>query len=124
MSKITLLEARDITDKINIKDVFASYISDSIAVDSLKLITYKSLIHKIWDAERYFGIDLIRHQIVLLNYEEKYYKPCNSVFYYKEAISESFKDENREQWLDISNSIKQLKDKITAISEHIYIEVD
>jgi len=123
MSKITLSKAKEILNEINLVDVFASIVSNTVIDSNLKLQTYKKLYKKIFDTERHFGLDIVSSQIELLKIEEHYYAPQNAVFYYKDIITPDVKEINAKTWDNIQDNIKMLEDKINEISMHIYIEV-
>ena len=123
MSKISLTKAKDVLKEIEIKDVFASLISNKLIEDEIILQTYINLTNKIHRAEKSFEIDNIKHNISLLSEKEKYYRPSNSVFYYKDAISLEVKDSNRDIWNELKNDISKLEDTMEHLSDHIFIEV-
>ena len=124
MSKITLTEANEIVDQIELVDAFASIINSTIAEDVLKLSTYKDLSHKIFLAEMESGILDIKNQIKLLEKEEKYYNPVHSVFYYKEIISEHHKENINQYYDTVISDISFLNKKIRLKEEKIYIRTD
>jgi len=121
--KISLTEAKERLEDITLVDVFASLVCDELIEDRKKLREYISLTNKIYEAEKYFNINDIYNQIHLLIKKEHYYDPFNSLFYYKDSISEEVKYSNKDIYDEIVSNIERLKDKIEEISKHIYIEV-
>ena len=124
MSKITLTEAHEIVNSIELTDVFASKVQIKCTEDYLKLYTLKDLKNKIYHAEKQANIDDIRNQLYLLVLEENYYAPQQAVFYYKDAIPQEFKDENQKVYAEIIKDMHVLKNKVKEISDKIYIEVN
>jgi len=123
MSKISLKEAYNLLEALELKDVFASLVSNNILEDKSKLQTCINLTNKIYSAEIHFGINNYKHLINLLEKKEEYYRPCNAVFYYKHMISQEMKDSNEDIWNEIKEDITEIESKIDQISEHIFIEV-
>ena len=126
MSKIKLSEAYEIVLGIELEliDVFASIIHKREAENALKLFTLKDLKNKIYQAEKFSGIDNLRNQIHLLVLEENYYAPQQATFYYKDSIKQEQKDENFELYSQVVSDLELLKDKIKEISEKIYIKAN
>ena len=124
MSKINLIEAREMLEDIVLIDVFASLVSSSLEEDYEKLRLHRQLTDKIYNAEKHFNIDDMRNQLHLMIKEENYYAPENAVFYYKDKITNEIKESNNDIYAEILSSINVLKKKIAEISEHVYIEVN
>jgi len=123
MSKISLKEAQELIDTIVISDVFSSLVSDTLLEDKGKLQTYINLKHKIYTAEKHFGLDDFRSIINILETKAQYHKPETVVFYYKHSISQEIKDSNKDIWDDIMQDIAKVECEIARMSEHIFIEV-
>jgi hypothetical protein len=124
MKKISLYEAREMLADIVLVDVFASLVTQSLEEDYKDLKLLKHLTDKIYQAEKYFNINDIIHQIDLLKFEEIYYQPSNAVFYYKEAITEEIKESNFDIYSEIQKNIQVLEEKLEEISKHVHIEVN
>jgi len=94
--KISLAEARQRLEDIQLIDVFASLVTNELLEDKEKLREYIRLTDKIYQAEKYFNINDIRNQIHLLVKKQHYYDPFNSLLYYKEKITQEVKDSNKD----------------------------
>lgn len=124
MSKVSLIEARQIIADIELVDYFYSVTKDRVSNDTLKLHISIDLYDKIHQAEKEANILYVRHQIKLLQKEADYYRPQNAVFYYKESITEDIRSANADRFNKLREEIEKLKKNIEIVSSKIYIEVN
>ena len=121
MSKITLKEARRKLRNLQVGNFFEEIlINNSTAKETLD--NYCTLYDKIYEAEKYFGIDNTRHKVEKLKRIVNYYDPINSVFYYKEKIPQDIILANQNKCNELNKEVTDILNKIDELSEHIYIE--